>query len=67
MVRMPVMRLRQLSPLIQNAGLQISRELGYQTMARTGYRAPLRANGAAEGAMAKASLQTGRGAVRARL
>jgi IclR family KDG regulon transcriptional repressor len=30
MVRMPVSRLRQLAPLIQSAGLQISRELGYQ-------------------------------------
>jgi DNA-binding IclR family transcriptional regulator len=30
MVRMPVSRLRQLAPLIQQAGLRISRELGYQ-------------------------------------
>jgi DNA-binding IclR family transcriptional regulator len=30
-VRMPVSRLRQLAPLIQDAGLQISRELGYQS------------------------------------
>ena len=30
LVRMPVSRLRQLAPLIQAAGLQISRELGYQ-------------------------------------
>jgi IclR family transcriptional regulator, KDG regulon repressor len=30
-VRMPVTRMRQLAPLIQNAGQQISRELGYQT------------------------------------
>lgn len=29
-VRMPVTRLRQLAPMIQSAGLQISRELGYQ-------------------------------------
>jgi len=29
LVRMPVARLRQLAPLIQDAGLQISRELGY--------------------------------------
>jgi IclR family acetate operon transcriptional repressor len=29
-VRMPVTRLRQLAPLIQSAGQQISRELGYQ-------------------------------------
>ncbi|MBZ5681444.1 MAG: IclR family transcriptional regulator [Acidobacteriia bacterium] len=31
MVRMPVSRLRQLAPMIQQAGLRISRELGYQT------------------------------------
>jgi DNA-binding IclR family transcriptional regulator len=30
LVRMPVTRLRQLAPLIQTAGLQISRELGFQ-------------------------------------
>ncbi len=30
-VRMSISRLRQLAPLIQAAGLQISRELGYQT------------------------------------
>src|SRR5256714_10893384 len=30
-VRMPVARLRQLAPLIQDAGLKISRELGYQS------------------------------------
>jgi DNA-binding IclR family transcriptional regulator len=38
-VRMAVTRLRQLAPLIQTAGLQISRELGYQS---TGYSSPLR-------------------------
>ncbi|MFZ0814963.1 MAG: IclR family transcriptional regulator [Candidatus Sulfotelmatobacter sp.] len=38
LVRMPVTRLRQLATLIQTAGLQISRELGYQT---TGYGSPL--------------------------
>lgn len=31
-VRMPVTRLRQLAPLIQSAGLQISRELGYRAV-----------------------------------
>src|SRR5579863_5463824 len=30
LVRMPVTRLRQLAPMVQSAGLQISRELGYQ-------------------------------------
>ncbi|MBV8050440.1 MAG: IclR family transcriptional regulator [Acidobacteriaceae bacterium] len=32
-VRMPVNRLRQLAPLVQDAGLRISRELGYPTPA----------------------------------
>ena len=49
-VRMAVTRLRQLAPLIQTAGLQISRELGYQT---AGYSSTLRKNGAGEGALAK--------------
>src|SRR5271163_566510 len=39
MVRMAVTRLRQLAPLIQAAGLQISRELGYQS---AGVRSPQR-------------------------
>jgi len=55
MVRMSVTRLRQLAPRIQAAGLQISRELGYQAAGRTGSRAPLRQkNGAAEADLAKA-------------
>ncbi|MGA7770861.1 MAG: IclR family transcriptional regulator [Candidatus Sulfotelmatobacter sp.] len=33
-VRMPVARLRQLAPMIQRAGLQVSAELGYQTDTR---------------------------------
>jgi DNA-binding IclR family transcriptional regulator len=33
-VRMPVSRLRQLAPMIQEAGLRISRELGYQPVAK---------------------------------
>jgi IclR family acetate operon transcriptional repressor len=49
-VRMAVTRLRQLAPLIQTAGLQISRELGYQT---TGQRSPLRKNSVGEAAIAK--------------
>jgi IclR family acetate operon transcriptional repressor len=32
-VRMPITRLRQLAPLIQNAGLEISRQLGYRPTA----------------------------------
>ena len=50
MVRMAAIRLRQLAPLIQTAGLQVSRELGYQT---TGNRSPLRKNIAPEAALAK--------------
>jgi len=55
LVRMTVTRLRRLAPMIRAAGLQISRELGYQAAGRTGYRAPLqRKNGAAEAVLAKA-------------
>ncbi len=49
-VRMAVTRLRQLAPLIQTAGLQISRELGYRTAS---YHAPVRKNGSGEAALAK--------------
>jgi DNA-binding IclR family transcriptional regulator len=49
-VRMAVTRLRQLAPLIQTAGLQISHELGYRM---AGYRSPLRKNNAGEAALAK--------------
>ena len=49
-VRMAVTRLRQLAPLIQTAGLQISHELGYRTV---GHRSPLRKNSAGEAALAK--------------
>ena len=49
-VRMAVTRLRQLAPLIQTAGLQISRELGYRTAS---YHAPVRKNSAGEAALAK--------------
>jgi IclR family acetate operon transcriptional repressor len=50
MVRMTVSRLRQLAPLIQAAGLQISRELGFQT---NGNRTPLRRSSSGEVALAK--------------
>jgi len=50
MVRMSVTRLRQLAPLIQTAGLQISRELGHHT---TSNLLPLRRNVAGEAALAK--------------
>jgi DNA-binding IclR family transcriptional regulator len=50
MVRMAVTRLRQLAPLIQTVGLQISRELGYQ---RNGSHRPIRRNDAGEAALAK--------------
>jgi IclR family KDG regulon transcriptional repressor len=49
-VRMAVARLRQLAPLIQTAGLQISRELGYRT---AGYGSPQRKNTSGEAALAR--------------
>ena len=49
-VRMAVTRLRQLAPLIQTAGLQISRELGYRPAS---YNAAVRKNSAGEAALAK--------------
>jgi IclR family transcriptional regulator, KDG regulon repressor len=48
-VRMPVARLRQLAPMIQKAGLQISAELGYQPTARI----PTNDNRRAEARLAK--------------
>jgi DNA-binding IclR family transcriptional regulator len=50
MVRMAATRLRQLATLIQTAGLQISRELGYQTNSE---RSPLRRNIAGEAEFAR--------------
>jgi IclR family acetate operon transcriptional repressor len=50
MVRMAVTRLRQLAPLIQTAGVQISRELGYPTV---GCHPPLRKTGGGEAGLAK--------------
>lgn len=50
MVRMTVTRLRQLAPLIQTAGLQISRELGYQT---SGSRSLQRKHDSGEAALAR--------------
>ena len=49
-VRMAVTRLRQLAPLIQTAGLQISRELGYRA---SGYGSLVRKSNAREAALAK--------------
>jgi IclR family transcriptional regulator, KDG regulon repressor len=49
-MRMAISRLRQLAPLIQTAGLQISRELGYQA---NGRRLQLRRSNVAEEAFAK--------------
>jgi len=49
-VRMAVTRLRQLAPLLQTAGLQISRELGYRTPA---HGAPLRKYSSGEAAHAR--------------
>ena len=50
MVRMAVTRLRQLAPLIQTAGVQISRELGYPSVS---CRPPLRKTGGGEARIAK--------------
>jgi IclR family acetate operon transcriptional repressor len=49
-VRMAITRLRQLAPLIQTAGMQVSRELGYQT---PGCRTLVRRNETGESALAK--------------
>jgi DNA-binding IclR family transcriptional regulator len=50
MVRMAVTRLRRLAPLIQTAGLQISRELGYSN---GGGHPPLRKSDGGEAGLAK--------------
>jgi DNA-binding IclR family transcriptional regulator len=55
-VRMPVTRLRQLAPLIQAAGLQISRELGYHAAASTGMRPLIGKRDSAEARLAKVAL-----------
>jgi IclR family acetate operon transcriptional repressor len=55
-IRMPVARLRQLAPLIQTAGLQISAELGYQPVAP-------RSRSSAESRDGKTALQLARMAV----
>jgi len=44
-VRMPVNRLRQLAPLVQNAGFKISREVGYQAFPNPGPRLGMRKSG----------------------
>ncbi|HET6177935.1 MAG TPA: IclR family transcriptional regulator [Candidatus Sulfotelmatobacter sp.] len=56
LVRMPVTRLRQLAPLIQAAGLQISRELGYQVAGVSAARAAIGKDGAVEVRLAKMAL-----------
>jgi IclR family acetate operon transcriptional repressor len=55
-VRMPVTRLRQLAPLIQAAGLQISLELGYQPARAPRARAPVNEYRRAEARLAKLAL-----------
>jgi DNA-binding IclR family transcriptional regulator len=52
MVRMSVSRLRQLAPLVQEAGLRVSIELGYPTNGKPGNRLPLRKGGIAEARIA---------------
>jgi len=56
LVRMPVTRLRQLAPLIQNAGLQISRELGYEAPVPVLGRAAIGIGRAPEARLAKIAL-----------
>jgi IclR family acetate operon transcriptional repressor len=56
MVRMPVSRLRQLAPMIQSAGMQISKALGYQATGRTSVRSPMGKGSTAEGLRATAVL-----------
>jgi DNA-binding IclR family transcriptional regulator len=53
-VRMPVNRLRQLAPLIQAAGLHISRELGYRPVKNPASRVPVDKRETAETRFAKA-------------
>jgi IclR family acetate operon transcriptional repressor len=53
LVRMPVNRLRQLAPLIQAAGLQISRDLGHQPVKNPPARAPIDKRETAEARFAK--------------
>ena len=53
-VRMPALRLRQLAPLIQAAGMQISRELGYQPVKNLQSRTPLDKKETAEAKFARA-------------
>ena len=55
-VRMPVTRLRQLAPLIQAAGLQISRELGYQPSRNPAGLAPVGKSDTTEARLAKVAL-----------
>ncbi len=52
-VRMPVNRLRQLAPMIQAAGLQISRELGYRPTHSPASRSPLDKRGPANARLAR--------------
>jgi DNA-binding IclR family transcriptional regulator len=55
-VRMPVARLRQLAPLIQAAGLEISRELGYQPKRTHASRTSAGKNGTAEARLERMAL-----------
>ena len=55
-VRMPVTRLRQLAPLIQKAGLQISMELGYQPNGAYQARASIDGHDAAQTRLSKVAV-----------
>ncbi len=56
LVRMPVTRLRQLAPLVQTAGLQISRELGYQPSGNPAVRTLIGKSSTAEARRARVAL-----------
>lgn len=57
-VRMGVPRLRQLAPMIQEAGLRISKDLGYQGQPRTSSRSESdRANGSVHPAVVRSALE----------
>jgi DNA-binding IclR family transcriptional regulator len=55
-VRMPVSRLRQLAPMIQEAGLRISRELGYPATSKPSEPGVQKIRGREAEPLAKAAL-----------
>jgi IclR family acetate operon transcriptional repressor len=59
-VRMPVTRLRQLAPIIQQVGEQISRELGYQKSQKTGFAFPVRSEASGSTSHSRLSVMAGK-------